>query len=303
MKRLHIVPAKDEANGVYHVARILAHEDGGEVMDVRQFVGHDGPNAGAMECYSEIWVHGMWLPSEWLACRKVIKAGVPLVRMTHGSLSPIYLKCQSPWKKMVAGFLWERRMFGRATRIVVTGEHEAQWCRGWRLKNDIQVLDLKRFFALPAQVPSEAEIARWAKAESRPVRVLYMGMRHPLKGVEYLEEAVEEIRRKKKGEGRKCGVELQIVSNAFGEEKEKVWEWCDVLVLPTLSENFGLVVAEALEHGKRVITTDGAPVWEGQPGVTYLKGYVVAPPTERMRMLRRELVRISSGPGNPDGGR
>ena len=35
-----------------------------------------------------------------------------------------------------------------------------------------------------------------------------------------------------------------------------------MLVLPTLSENFGLVVAEALERGKRVITTDGAPVWE-----------------------------------------
>ena len=51
------------------------------------------------------------------------------------------------------------------------------------------------------------------------------------------------------------------MSNAFGEELEKVWDWCDVLVLPTLSENFGLVVAEALERGKRVITTDGAPAW------------------------------------------
>ena len=51
------------------------------------------------------------------------------------------------------------------------------------------------------------------------------------------------------------------MSTSFGEELERVWEWCDVLVLPTLSENFGLVVAEALERGKRVITTDGAPVW------------------------------------------
>ena len=54
---------------------------------------------------------------------------------------------------------------------------------------------------------------------------------------------------------------VKIVSSAFGEEKEKVWDWCDVLVLPTLSENFGLVIAEALERGKRVITTDGAPAW------------------------------------------
>lgn len=34
-----------------------------------------------------------------------------------------------------------------------------------------------------------------------------------------------------------------------------------MLVLPTLTENFGLVIAEALERGKRVITTDGAPAW------------------------------------------
>ena len=37
------------------------------------------------------------------------------------------------------------------------------------------------------------------------------------------------------------------MSTAFGEELERVWEWCDVLVLPTLSENFGLVVA-AVHH-------------------------------------------------------
>ena len=301
MKALHVVPEINEANGVYQVARMLAQENGGAVINTRDFLQQNNLNNRTVGQFSEAWVHGMWLPSEWLACRKVIKAGVPLVRMTHGSLSPVYLKCQSPWKKKAVGILWERRMFGHATRIVVTGEHEAQWCRRWGLKNDIQVLDLKRFFALPADIPSGIEIARRANAESRPVHVLYMGMRHPLKGVEYLEEAVEEIRRGDEGKGRRCGVELQIVSNAFGEEKEKVWEWCDVLVLPTLSENFGLVVAEALEHGKRVITTDGAPAWEGQPGVTYLKGYVVAHPTERMRMLRRELVRISSGKGGDDG--
>ena len=83
------------------------------------------------------------------------------------------------------------------------------------------------------------------------LHLLYLGRRHPLKGLEFLEEAVKEVE----------GCELRVVSNAFGEEKKKVWEWCDVLVLPTLSENFGLVVAEALERGKRVITTDGAPAW------------------------------------------
>ena len=81
----------------------------------------------------------------------------------------------------------------------------------------------------------------------------------------------------------------------MGEELEKVWEWCDVLVLPTLSENFGLVVAEALERGKKVVTTDGAPVWEGQPGVVYLKGFLEGTDEERVELLKRGVVESGSG--------
>jgi glycosyltransferase involved in cell wall biosynthesis len=89
-------------------------------------------------------------------------------------------------------------------------------------------------------------------------------------------------------------IELKIVSNALGEELEKVWEWCDVLVLPTLSENFGLVVAEALERGKRVITTDGAPAWgDGNDygeRLVYLKGYRDGREKERIKLLKDALM-------------
>ena len=56
--------------------------------------------------------------------------------------------------------------------------------------------------------------------------------------------------------------ELKITSDAKDGKLEMVWEWRDVLELPTMSENFGLVVAEALERGKCVITTDDVPAWE-----------------------------------------
>jgi glycosyltransferase involved in cell wall biosynthesis len=146
-------------------------------------------------------------------------------------------------------------------------------------------------------------------AEKDELHLLYLGRRHPLKGVEYLERAVREISTRSTRSTR-LNIELRIVSNAKGEELDKVWEWCDVLVLPTLSENFGLVVAEALERGKRVITTDGAPVWESLVvsdqslvvsgdgcgigvgcggGLLYLKGFRDGSDEKRVELLKQAI--------------
>ena len=89
---------------------------------------------------------------------------------------------------------------------------------------------------------------------------------------------------------------VKYVSSAFGAELEKVWDWCDVLVLPTLSENFGLVIAEALERGKRVITTDGAPAWgDGNDyggRLIYLKGYRDGTDEMRVRLLKDAIEKL-----------
>ena len=222
----------------------------------------------------EVWVHGMWTFDKWWRCVKAKLCGKTLVRMTHGSLSPVYLELQRPWMKRLAKPI-ERLLFAMSDRVVVTGPWEEDWNRAWGLKDPFETIDLRRFFDLSRPV------ARFAPASGRATRVLYLGRRHPLKGLELLEEAVKDA----------PNVELRAVSNAFGDEKEMVWQWCDVLVLPTLSENFGLVVAEALERGKPVVATNGAPAWKGFPGVTYLDGFVSASRERRVEMLRDALCR------------
>jgi glycosyltransferase involved in cell wall biosynthesis len=52
---------------------------------------------------------------------------------------------------------------------------------------------------------------------------------------------------------------FDFVGPAYGAEKEKLFSEADLFVLPTYSENFGHVVAEALVRGIPVITTHGAP--------------------------------------------
>ena len=294
MKRLHVVPGLDDAaNGLAVVARLLAKEHGdAEVVDL-----NDGLcRIEDAEC-EEVWIHGMWLPKEWQACKRVLKSKKKLVRMTHGSLGPVYLRRQGKWKKRLAGPV-ERFFLRRADMVVATCQAEAEWILKYEPRvTKIEVTDVKRFFDFSHKEHKER------KGDGK-LHLLYLGRRHPLKGVEYLEAAVKEVE----------GCELRSVSNAFGEEKERVWEWCDVLVLPTLSENFGLVIAEALERGKRVITTDGAPawgeglsrvehvervegeLWSGYEGrLIYLKGYRDGSPEVRIALLEDAIKNLRKG--------
>ena len=315
MKILHIVPELNEANGVFVVARLLARESGDAAV-VGLDEGLRRIDDGDVE---EVWVHGMWLPKEWAACRRVLKAGKRLVRMTHGSLSPVYLKCQSPFKKWLVGPI-ERWALRRCAKIVATCEAEKEWIEAYLGKRCplVKVSDIKRFFKMIKQVRPILSFC-----EGRSLHLLYLGRRHPLKGVEYLEVAVSELNEGSRSRESKLNsgignfsnveglsvhcststsnfdseqIELKIVSNVFGDEKKKVWAWCDVLVLPTLSENFGLVIAEAIERGKRVITTDGALAWgdgnDYDGRLIYLKGYRDGTSEERVQLLKNAILKM-----------
>ena len=99
------------------------------------------------------------------------------------------------------------------------------------------------------------------------------------------------------GDAEDLVVHSPAMEIAFGEELEKVWDWGDVWVLPTLSENFGLVIAEALERGKRVITTNGAPAWGGGNTyggrLVYLNGYRDGTSDERISLLKTAIENIA----------
>ena len=306
VKILHLVPGLNaRGNGIAVAAKLIAQGQRSnsevEVVDTRSL-----SSVRDLHLADEVWVHSMWLPRTMLACWRVLNCGTPkLVRMTHANLDPVRLAYHG-WKKRLAGPV-ERWLLRRADRVVVTCAAEREWVRAYEPGvREIEVVDLKRFFDLDAGKSCSSTCS--CRVEGRPLHVLYLGRRHPLKGVEYLERAVAELRgeaesfplQKKEGSSLPGSgkdpasplLDLRIVSDHFGEELERDWAWCDVLCLPTLSENFGLVVAEALERGKRVLVTDGAPVWEDQPGVVYLKGYRDGTDEERVELLKRALNEI-----------
>lgn len=52
---------------------------------------------------------------------------------------------------------------------------------------------------------------------------------------------------------------VEFAGELDGQRKSQAYSQAGLFVLPTLSENFGIVVARALSHGVPVITTRGAP--------------------------------------------
>ena len=301
---LHVVPGLDEVgNGISVAAKLIANEQKADLVEARIFARgkHD------VSQYDEVWVHSAWLPMVLRSCWRVLKSGKRLVRMSHANYDPVRLAYHG-WKKTLVGPI-ERFCLRRAKTLVATCEAEKGWIESYlgRRCPSVEVTDIKRFFKLNPDGWKNDKIGQTHFIISRPLHLLYLGRRHPLKGVEYLEAAVRQI------QDSTCStcptrlkIDLRIVSNAFGEEKEKNWDWCDVLILPTLSENFGLVIAEALERGKRVITTDGAPAWSPSASATedkgdgndyggrliYLKGYRDGTDEARVELLKEAIEKL-----------
>ena len=324
MRILHVVPGLDEVgNGISVAAKLIANEQGADLVEARMFA------RGKCDAsqYDEVWVHSAWSPLVLRSCRRVLKLGKRLVRMAHANYDPVRLRYHG-WKKTLAGPI-ERFFLRRAKALVVTCEAEKGWIESYLGRHcpPIEVTDLKRFFNLNPVNP--------VNPVKKDLHLLYLGRRHPLKGLSYLETALATYynkwssapsslapttacadnpssnpSRKATTYYNKCPIEFRVVSDAFGDELERVWDWCDVLVLPTLSENFGLVIAEALERGKCVITTDGAPawgenlsrvervdggMWSGYGGrLIYLKGYRDGTPEDRVRLLKSAIENLLS---------
>ena len=313
MRILHICAGWQKWNGAANIARMI--------MDEQRREGHEVSFATwakvrELRAADEVWIHCGWLPCLWWAAF----LGRNVRWMPEACYDPVRLKFHG-WKKWLVGPI-ERWCLRRCSKIVATCEAEAEWIRAYepRVKS-IEVTDIKRFFNLNPVNP--------VNPVKKDLHLLYLGRRHPLKGVEYLETAVARLTHSPFPVPH--SPQLKVVSNAFGDELERVWDWCDVLVLPTLSENFGLVIAEALERGKRVITTDGAPAWgEGlsrAPGsswsselelesgslnspveheddgeilfgydgrLIYLKGYRDGTPEDRVRLLKSAIENLLS---------
>ena len=273
-KIIHFCAGLEQWNGMANTALQFVAEERAKGYD-SQLTNNIASITGDVD---QVVIHGAWLPILWKVAKRAKAIGAKLIIRPAGSYDPVR-RAYHGWKKrLVAPF--EHRMLRRADAILATCDAEVEWIKSYepRVKS-IELTDLKRFFKLTNLNPVNP-----VNPVKNTLHLLYLGRNHPLKGVEFLKKAVEELKSVRRN------IDLRLESSVFGADKERVWGWCDVLVLPTLSENFGRVVAEALERGKRVITTDGAPAWgDGNDyggRLSYLRAYRNGSTDDKVRLLK-----------------
>lgn len=211
--------------------------------------------------------HGIWLPANHRVARIASRSGTPRVVSVRGMLEP-WARNHGRWKKRLAWHLYQRRDLVTAALIHVTCEREAGSVRWAGLRNPLAVIP--NGTVIPDLLPPRPPGGRR--------QALFLSRIHPKKGLPMLLEAWDRFRPEEwdlviagpdehghrreleatVGEWGMAG-EVRFTGPVTDAEKWFLYRGADLFVLPTHSENFGIVVAEALAAGVPVITTEGAP--------------------------------------------
>ena len=253
--------------------------------------------------------HGMWLLTNHVTARVATRRGRPRVVSPRGMMDRWALDWH-PRRKRIAWRLYQGSDLASADLLHATSAAEAARLRAEGLRRPIAVV--------PNGVRVPASVERPPAGRS-PRVALFLSRIHPKKGLLDLLRAWatlrpagwvlrvggalegahgDEVRATLRREGLSRDVET--LGAVDEDAKGGVFADADVFVLPTRSENFGMVVGEALAAGVPVLTTTAAP-WEtlereacgwwvppGPDGVADgLRRALALPDEERRRMGER----------------
>jgi glycosyltransferase involved in cell wall biosynthesis len=206
--------------------------------------------------------HGQWLASNRTAAAVARRHGIPRVVSPRGMLTPWALRHHG-WKKKAAWWAFAGRDIRTADLVHATSQEEANELRALGVRQPIAVIPngVEPWSAPPDSLPQKAN------------NVLFLSRLHVKKGIR---ELVAAWRQAQPGGWRLvlagpdeghlvAGLQLtardaiDYVGEVTGDDKWRLLASAGVVVLPSHSENFGVVVAEALMAGTPVIATHGTP--------------------------------------------
>lgn len=196
---------------------------------------------------------------------------IPQVFCPMGMLEPWSL-AQKPLKKRLGWMLYQQHDIECSSAVHATAQSEAENLRALGIKVPIAVIPRGTY--IPTHQTAKPT---WPRDSSKKT-ILFLSRIHPKKGLLELVQACARLKNRNwkvvvagpDTDGYQAVIEKAITSAqlqdkfdfigpVYGEQKSALFARADLFVLPTHSENFGVVIAEALAHAVPVITTTGAP--------------------------------------------
>ena len=237
-----------------------------------------GTAAEALDCFGKTDVlhdNGIWWSHNHQLAKVAAARGIPRVVSTRGMLAPWALQ-HKWWKKCLAWWLYQRRDLKRASCHHASAETEAGDVQ--RLRLGVPVRVIPNGVDVPEVSRKAGRVGGGKAGRNGKQTALFLGRIYPVKGLPMLIEAWARVRPDgwrlqivgPDEAGHRAEVEkavsaaglhgvVSFVGPLDGQTKQAVWLDADLFVLPTHSESFGMVIAEALAHGLPVLTTTGAP--------------------------------------------
>lgn len=247
--------------------------------------------------------HGLWLQIHHATKQAASSAGCSLILSPRGMLETWSMRFHR-LRKQIAWRLYQHKILQSVHLFHATSEVEVTNIRKAGLKQPIALIpngvNIRNAELRPNHLPVK-----------RTRNVLFLSRIHPKKGLLNLVTAMSHISAENwhvqiagpDENGHRSEVEQAIINaglrHAFtflgpvqDSRKWSVYKQADLFILPTFSENFGIVVAEALACGVPVITTTGTPWQELQ---SHKCGWWVDPTVDSIANALSEAIALSDG--------
>lgn len=230
-----------------------------------------------------VHVNCCWQPYFAFAAIWAKEAGFPVVLSPHGMLEP-WIVGRHYWTRKVPSLLvYQRKALFAADVVHATAESERQ-----HIETISQYCSLLSEWHPCIQVIGngiDVGSIEMKTSWHRSRKLLFLSRVHPKKGIDMLLQAFSDLQKDHgplsgytlliAGDGdpsyvnslklncESLGVESHVewLGGVYGDRKWALYREADLFILPTHSENFGIVVAEALASGTPVLTTKGTP-WD-----------------------------------------
>lgn len=228
--------------------------------------------------YDVVHVHAVFSFASSAACAAARAAGVPFIVRPLGVLNAWGMRNRRRWVK-AQSFRWlDKPLLDAAAAIHYTSQAEADEAAELSIRAHPAVIplgtDLRCLDALPP--PSSFQAAHPATSSGR--NFLFLSRIDPKKGLELLLDAFASSRAGRQGwllvvagagdrsyedalreRARASGISDRVLWTGFleGDQRLAALAACQVFVLPSSSENFGVALLEAMAAGLPCISTEG----------------------------------------------